>query len=490
VKVVKGLIDWGTCSCTVSFDQALYAVACWKNTITVSCSHDIVTLDASTGIHTSIISGHTAHITALAFSSDGVSLVSGDKCGVINLWDIQTGGIIKHFSHHAGGVCESFWGCFGVVSKRLWACLTKVGKAHWGHTGDVTSISISPDQTTIASGTTDAKIHLWHIQTGEHFCVIDGYNTISSISFFPTSSQLSISASYNNVTKQWDIGGYRVGPIHKGNCVAFSSDGTLFVYWGQQGTVATVQNSDSGAIVAKLQVPSSWFICCCFSPTTKFVAGGAGHNIYIWDITSSDPHLVKNLIGHTGDITSIAFSSSLISTSEDQSIKFWQIGTLTTDPGAADSESTTLIPASIMFITLQVNDGIAISVDSAGVVRVWDILTGLCKTSFCPPAQPSHMGDMQLIDNKLIFVQYPDMDICIWDIRKELLQTVCTLHSSQVTEPRISGDGSKVFSCSQESIQAWSTQTGEVVGEVWLGGNYLMTPLLWMVQESGSISKI
>jgi WD40 repeat protein len=92
--------------------------------------------------------------------------------------------------------------------------------------------------------------------------------------------------------------------------------------------VVTVQNSDSGAIVAEFQVANSDTQCCCFSPDGRLVAIAGDNTAYVWDITSSDPHLVETFIGHTKYITSLVFSSptTLISASEDRSVKFWQIG--------------------------------------------------------------------------------------------------------------------------------------------------------------------
>ena len=92
--------------------------------------------------------------------------------------------------------------------------------------------------------------------------------------------------------------------------------------------------------------------------------------------------LIKTLIGHTGNISSPIFPSSLISASRDNTIKFWQIGTPSTDPVTIDIKYPPPTPPSIESVSMQVRDGVAISSDGAGVVKTWDILTGLCKASF------------------------------------------------------------------------------------------------------------
>ena len=446
VKVVKGVqTRWGTCSRTVLFDSPPYAIACWNNLIVAGLwSGNISTLDATTGIHTSTFSGHIDLVRSLAFSSDGTSLVSGSHDKTVRLWDIQTGGVIR---------------------------------SYYGHTGWVVSVSISPDQTTIASGSHDKTICLWDAQTGGCCHIIRHDDSIHSVSFSPTNSQLLISASEDNTVQQWDIYGHQIGPAYEGDHAAFSSDGAHFISWG--ASVATVWNSDSGITITKLQAPNGNYQCCCFSPNAKYVAGASGNAIYIWDITSSDSNPIKTLVGHTSPITSIIFSSTLISSSIDGSIKFWQIDVSSTNPISTHSESKLPTPASIMTISMRTKDHIAISSDEAGVVQTWDISTGLCKASIKTSAGPHSHRDIQLIDGRLLIVWCTRKMIHIWDTKKEKHpKTVDARSDFSTTSLRISGDGSTVFLLDSDHIQALSTQTGEVVGKVRLEGELSDNPLI------------
>jgi len=207
---------------------------------------------------------------------------------------------------------------------------------------------------------------------------------------------------------------------------------------------------------------------CCFSPDSRLIAAAAGRTIYVWNVTNQDPHLVETFIGHTDDITALVFSSpsSLILASKDSSVKFWKIGAPSMDPVTANSGSTLSTSPSIYSISLQPRAGVVISSDNEGMVKIWDISTGLCKASFQTPAGRYFCRDVQLIDGRLIIVWYQDDKIHIWDINKgESLQTVYPpLYTLQ--DLRISGDGSKVFYLNGKSIQAWSIYTGELVGEV------------------------
>jgi len=440
--VVKGLpAEWGTCSRTVAMNVTPWALACWKDTIAVNSGSHIIILNAITGSQVAVLSGHTESVRSLTFTLDGALLVSGSQDGTAKLWDLQTGGVIKTFC---------------------------------GHTHYVCSVSISSDSTILASGSGDKSIRLWGVWTGECFCVINGHNAwVNHVSISPTNSQYLVSSSEDDTIKQWNINGCQIGPTHEGDGVAFSLDGTHFVSWWN--SVATVQNSESGVVTTKLQAPNGRLYCCCFSPSGEFVAGGAGHTIYVWDIALSDPHLFKTFVGHTQDITALTFSSSLITASRDDSVKFWQIGASSADPVTTDVMSTPPTSASIEYVSVQARKGIAISSDSDGVVKTWDILTGLCKESFQTSAKGQTLRDAQLVEGRVILVWHAEWKIHIWDIEKdELLQTI----DHDADEPRkprdppefcglrISEDGSKVFFLTDTSIKAWSMWTGELVGKV------------------------
>ena len=472
VKVVKGpSARWGMCSRTISLDGIPEALSYWDNAIAIGSGlGDIIILNAVTGIQTAVLSGHTGQVNSLIFLPDGTSLVSGSNDETAKLWDLQTGGVVKTFS---------------------------------GHTGPVWSVSISADHTTIASGSKDHTIRLWDIQTGECYQTIKHHDTVLHVWFSPTDSQYLMSVSDDKVW-QWDTNGHQLKSPCEGTWIAFSSDGTQFVLRNHRDV--TVQNCDSGVVVAEFCVALSHAQDCCFSPDGRLLAVAVESTVVIWDITSSNPCCVETIVGHTSGITSFAFSSpsTLISTSADKSVKFWQIGALSTNPVGTNPNSTFSTPAPIRSITLQAKDGVIVTSDSDGVVKTWDIPTGLCIASFQTLVHSDHKEDGQsvndqlvddqpmddqvvddqvvddqlvddqsingqlirggLINGRLIIFQY-DEQIKIWDAEKgELLLAVDT--PDKLEDLRISGDGSIIFGLGGDYIQAWSIQTGEVVGEV------------------------
>ena len=336
-KVVEGVkAEWGPCSRTVSFNDYPLDLSYWNNTIAVgSASGDIIILDPITGSQTAVLSGHTDWVRSTAFSSDGKSLVSGSDDTTVKFWDMQTGGVVETFH---------------------------------GHTKFVLSVSISADCTRIASGSKDNTIHLWDIQTGEPLCTIKQEDTVSHVNFSSINPQHIISVSGGKVW-HWDVNGHHIPPVHNGTHIAFSPDHTQFALCNEK--VVTVQNSDSRAIVAEFHVTDGKTQHCCFSPDGRLIAAADGRTAYVWDIANPDPHPIETFIGHTNHITSLVFSSpsSLISASYDGSIKFWQIGILSTDPVATNLlGSTPPTSPPIQSANLQAEVGIAISSNEDRVV--------------------------------------------------------------------------------------------------------------------------
>jgi WD40 repeat protein len=147
------------------------------------------------------------------------------------------------------------------------------------------------------------------------------------------------------------------------------------------------------------------------------------------------------------------------------------------DLATSDPKSTPLTSAPIQSVSLQAENGIAISSDWDGVVRTWDLSTGLCKASFQIPAKGETLRDVKMVDGRLIVVWHEnDTDICIWDSKKKkVLHRVTSWDGAKGL--RISGDGSKVFCIAGPLFGGWSMLTGEVVGSIKARQDLHLNPL-------------
>ena len=125
------------------------------------------------GRKTALLAESMTIIGALAFSSDGKTVVSGHRDGAINLWDATTGVHLSTFTGDAGNVTALAFSADGKMvangsadgAIRLWDPSTYApkGEARIGHAGRVSELTFSPDSGTLFSGSSDGTILVWDL---------------------------------------------------------------------------------------------------------------------------------------------------------------------------------------------------------------------------------------------------------------------------------------------------------------------------------------
>ena len=427
---------WDVCSRTIPLYGKPRAFAYWGNFIAAGMGRDVVIIDTITGTRTSVLHGHEYSITFLTCSLDGTLLLSRDDDGTSKLWDVQTGGAIQ---------------TFGDDTTRFYPA------------------SISPDNATVALGCYDGTIYLSDVRTGKRHPIASAATRIRFITFSPIDPRRLLWSSDDGTVQQWGTDGrqigvsYRDADIREVKGLAYTSDGTRFVFCG--GQVAVVWDSDSGKQVVKLRLPERvWRVWrCCFSPDGKFVACGGISDIYVWNISISGAPLVKRLAGHHDLVTFLAFSSSLISGSADGSVKFWP-----TDSFIADSTTTGPAATSTSIVSAHLfhEDSVVVTSDSSGVVKTWDLITGTCKSSFPTPAEGYH--DTYLTGGTLIIVWWVGVgeEFHVWDVYKGQPLPTLDRPLPRVMHIKISEDGPTGFLQGDGSTEAVSMETGENAGRV------------------------
>ena len=150
---------------------------------------------------------HGGWVLAIAFSSDGELLATGDENGQVNVWDIQTRKIVAQLQ---------------------------------GDPEYIAAVKFSSDNRILAGAGYERKIKLWEVQNWEHLGTLDNGSTASAISFSPDRNILA-STGYESVNL-WEvnIGGKiatLTGPRGWMNAVAFSPDGSTLLSGGDDETL-------------------------------------------------------------------------------------------------------------------------------------------------------------------------------------------------------------------------------------------------------------
>ena len=433
-RVVRGRPDeWGTSSRVVSLECSPEVLVRWKDIVAVGLSSgDIAVLDPITGSRKSVLSGHTKSVTSLSFSLDGSLLVSGSRDETIKLWDTQTGGVVKTFRTGATPVF---------------------------------SVSISPDAITVAAGS-QGETCLWDVRTGKVSPFRKG--GVTHVKFLPMVPERLVAVSACKFVQQWDMEGKKVGGRLLGCHIAFSLEGDRFVLCGEGDP--TVRDTRSMEIISTLNSPGKDITCCCFSPSGESVAGVAEATIYVWNIAGT--HLAPPLIGtftpHYSKISSLLYSSSLISAHSDNKIRFCQIG--------GDTKASTTLASSIECIALEAKEGSAVTINSRGRVEIWDLSTGLSTTLPQVFEVSGHAKCMRLVHGVLTIVHcrqhrhYESWGISVWYINTGTGSNLRPVYLDTKPGPSsdlcISEDGNWLLSMDSKEIRVWSTTTGRCAGRI------------------------
>lgn len=140
-------------------------------------------------------------IYTVAISPDGQTLASGDNIGVVKLWDLSTGKLIRTVpGAHANTVTKLVFTPDGntLISAsrdrtiKLWnASSGELVRTLTGHNNWVNTIAINPNGQTLASGGRDG-IKLWNLTTGELLNTLYGHSDwVSAITFSPDGTKLA-----------------------------------------------------------------------------------------------------------------------------------------------------------------------------------------------------------------------------------------------------------------------------------------------------------
>ena len=217
---------------------------------------------------------------------------------------------------------------------KLWDVATHTNIATLeGHTGWVTSVSFSLDGTTLASGSLDGTVKLWDVAIHTNIATLEGHtNGVTSVSFSLDGTTLA-SGSLDGTVKLWDVAKRENIVTLEGrsyvHSVSFSPDGTLLASAGV--TTVTLWDVATHTNIATLEGHEFVVGSVSFSLDGTTLASGSWDNtVKLWDVATRTN--IATLEGHTADVNSVAFSPDgkiLASGSQDNTVKLWDAATRT-----------------------------------------------------------------------------------------------------------------------------------------------------------------
>lgn len=314
--------------------------------------------------------GHASDVMAAVFSQDGRTLYSGDRDGVVKVWDVPSGRLIRTLGVSQVG---------GLV-------IASTGGGEVGGLGWAAQLAVSPSQDALVVGNSLGRVRLWAPKTG---ALLQEFNTPRCGSC-PVDTPVAMSPNGQILAGSYDgkvrwlstsspeasesLQAHSPSGDNAGvDAIAVSADGKQLatsgvedaqgslILWRRQGAGWAVQRKlDDRSIIKRL----------AFLQGGKQLLATSGTTLKLWDVASG--RLVRSFDGHAQEVASFAVSpdgrtfysidqgtGSMSDDSKSGAVIRWDLAT---------GQSRTLSPLGARGAAIYGNEGIAAAPDGRTIV--------------------------------------------------------------------------------------------------------------------------
>ncbi|NJN98404.1 MAG: WD40 repeat domain-containing protein [Anaerolineales bacterium] len=311
---------------------------------------------------------------SLAFSPDGAVLASGTSSGMVRLWQVSTGTLLRKLENG---------------------------------TGIVNNVTFSPDGTSLASAADDGIVRLWRIADGKLLYTLPSPEPVRSVTFSPDGDSLVAVLEKGNI-QTWRVADGFLGQtltahsMSAVNSLTFSPGGTRLVSGLADGKISQWQVSD-GAALGVIEGNKSAVDTVAFSPDGQYLASGVAKllapglwddTVHIWPLDKCPGSLgecdlpVYAIKGPRVDVVdcaafhnSLAFSpdGTIVATgSHDDRVRLWRVAECAKFPETCESPWLILEghTGTLLDIDFSPEGDLLASASEDGTAKIWQAADG------------------------------------------------------------------------------------------------------------------
>jgi WD40 repeat protein len=335
-----------------------------------------------------------------------------------------------------------------------------------GHSGDVTSVSYSPDGRHLLTVSWDGTAKVWDPDTGKEvliFKTLRGTEEPMTAGAFSSDGRRLATGTQGGMVKVWDAATGKELLAPKGHrqwvtAVAFSRDGRRLSTGCIDG-MAKIWDAATGEEIRSLWGQAGEIRDMAFSPDgTRLATAHAWGSVCVWDAATGKQ--VQSLRGHAREVLGVAFSpdgSRLATAAQDGTAKVWD--------AASGKEIRALAGhASKMFSVAFSPDGRRLATaHENGTARVWDAATG--QETLSIRGHPRAVRSVAFSpDGRRLATASNDGTAKVWDTAVNQECLTWKGHSDRVLGVAFSSDGRRLATASNDqTAKVWDAASGKEI---------------------------